>query len=114
MENEGLWHMLDIPIHNIYNNMPPLSLAGATIVFSGFNDDALKMRLMNVGAIVNRSVSHNTDIVIAHDLSHSKHYSQPIKQPNAVNIAKKNGITLYDIQTFRKMYLGPRIRSYGW
>jgi NAD-dependent DNA ligase len=86
----------------------PKPLTGSTIVFSGFTDDALKARLVNVGAIVMASVSGNTDIVIAHDLP--AHWSRCVAQPKAVAIAKKKGITLYDIITFRKLYFGPRIR----
>jgi hypothetical protein len=88
--------------------MPPRQLAGSINVFSGFTDDALKTRLVNVGAIVMASVSGKTDIVIAHDLH--AHWSRCVAQPKAVAIAKKKGINLYDIKTFRKMYFAPRIR----
>jgi hypothetical protein len=83
--------------------MPLRPLRGATIVFSGFTDAAMKERLTTEGAFVRRTVSGKTDIVIAHDLS-GKRYSRACSEPKAVTIAKEKDITLYDITDFRKTY----------
>ena len=72
--------------HPLYNK---------SIVITGFRDEELQNKLKNIGVNIVSSVSKNTFIVIVSDI---------LIGTTKINSAKKLGVTIMNIEGFRKKY----------